>query len=248
MRRIPLRSMQKIWLPVQMIPVVGSGAFLDTNIIKDNLRAYYDREAEHRAAAGKDPWKRECREAFCTLMQREGKRTLLELGAGAGDDSLFFQSCGFVVKAIDLSPEMVRICKGKSIDAYEADYYSLADFEGRFDAVWAMNSLLHVPKPELAQVLQGIHAVLNPGGLFYMGVYGGVDSDTEYVNDIAEVPRFFLITRRCICRMFCANDLQFLTLRSLMLAAMWISSRWLCEGNKGRFVGYAGNHTSSTCH
>jgi len=38
-----------------------------------------------------------------------------------------------------------------------------------------MNSLLHVPKSDLPRVLTSIDSVLDDGGLFYMGVYGGED-------------------------------------------------------------------------
>jgi len=54
-----------------------------------------------------------------------------------------------------------------------------------------MNSLLHVPKSDLKNVLVGIESVLNENGLFYMGVYGGEDSESYWKNDISETPRFF---------------------------------------------------------
>jgi len=159
--------------------------------IKSNLRAYYNEEAQIRDASPKQSWKVEVREQFYTLAKSENKLTLLELGAGAGYDSQYFMNNGMEVVAIDLSSEMVERCKEKSIEAYELDFYDLSSLGKKFDCVWSMNSLLHVPRPDLPQVLQGINSVLNPSGLFYMGVYGGVDSEAEYVNDRSAVPRFF---------------------------------------------------------
>jgi hypothetical protein len=57
--------------------------------------------------------------------------------------------------------------------------------------VFALNSLLHVPKESFSEVLRDIHALLRPSGLFYLGVYGGEDSEGPHPNDSHEPPRFF---------------------------------------------------------
>ena len=54
-----------------------------------------------------------------------------------------------------------------------------------------MNSLLHVPKADLPEVLMNIESVINENGLFYMGVYGGEDTENNWVNDLSDTPRFF---------------------------------------------------------
>lgn len=51
---------------------------------------------------------------------------------------------GLDVTAIDISEEMVRICKEKNIKAFELDFYNLHHLSTQFDAIWAMNCLLHV--------------------------------------------------------------------------------------------------------
>jgi hypothetical protein len=48
-----------------------------------------------------------------------------------------------------------------------------------------------VPKSDIKQVLLNIDNTLNDDGLFYMGVYGGKDSEHEHVNDLLDIPRFF---------------------------------------------------------
>lgn len=45
------------------------------------------------------------------MVNYENKTTLLDIGAGVGDDSVFFMESGFEVTAVDLSPEMIQICK-----------------------------------------------------------------------------------------------------------------------------------------
>ena len=134
--------------------------------IKDNLRKYYTIEAARRNAGVKSEWKLERRQAFADLAAAENKKSLLEIGAGTGQDSVYFLERGFAVIAIDLTPEMVRLCREKGVDAFVMDFYDLSPLGKTFDCVWAMNTLLHVPKADLPGVLASIDAALNPGGLF----------------------------------------------------------------------------------
>jgi SAM-dependent methyltransferase len=62
---------------------------------------------------------------------------------------------------------------------------------GSFDAVYAMNCLVHVPRADLPAVLLGIWRVLTEGGLFYLGVYGGRDFEGVWEGDHYEPKRFF---------------------------------------------------------
>jgi len=165
---------------------------MDTNLLKENLRMYYNQEAELRNKSDKVEWKIKIREDFCTLIKKEHKNTLLELGAGAGYDSQFFMNNGLEVIAVDLSSEMVRKCKEKAVEAYELDFYNLSSLNKRFDCIWAMNTLLHVPKADLCEILKEISLVLKEDGLFFMGVYGGEDFEGEYVkSEVSNAPRLF---------------------------------------------------------
>jgi len=163
---------------------------METQEIKSNLRKYYNQEAERRNSGEKQDWKVKLRYEFYRLAAQEHKKTLVELGAGTGQDSQFFMDNGLEVVAVDLSGEMVKICKEKNINAYELDFYHLSKLNQTFDCCWAMNSLLHVPKSDLKTVLMGIDAILNKSGIFFMGVYGGEDTEHHWTNDIS-TPRFF---------------------------------------------------------
>jgi cyclopropane fatty-acyl-phospholipid synthase-like methyltransferase len=164
-------------------------------LIKENLKRYYNQEAELRNSKSViADWKLKGRAKFFELLMQERKETLLELGAGAGYDSLFFMDNGLKVLAVDLSSEMVSKCREKSIEAQELDYYDLSSLNKKFDCVYAMNTLLHVPKDDLRHVLKEIDSVLNANGLFYMGLYGGGDTEKEFVKiEVSETPRFFAL-------------------------------------------------------
>jgi len=160
--------------------------------IKASLIRTYNNYAEQRSAKSEvEPWKVKEREAFLQAMQNNKCVSLLEIGAGPGQDSLFFREKGFKVTCTDLSPEMVRICKERGLDARVMDYYKMDFPDGSFDAVYAMNCLLHVPKNQIRVVLEEVRRVLKPQGLFYLGVYGGQDSEGIWEEDIYEPKRFF---------------------------------------------------------
>ena len=161
------------------------------NTMKNDLRTAYDKKARRRDAQPVQPWKIVERDRFLALLRQEGKETILEIGAGTGRDGAHFQAQGLKVTCTDLSTENIRLCQAKGLDARVMDFADLQFPDGSFHAVYALNCLLHVPKRELPAVLTGIDAVLKPGGLFFMGVYGGIDHQGIYDDDSYRPKRFF---------------------------------------------------------
>jgi SAM-dependent methyltransferase len=155
------------------------------------LESYGAEGARKRDQKGKPPWKLAERAAFLRQLQDEGCRNLLEIGAGTGQDSLFFAGNGLVVVATDLSPAMVAICRAKGLAAQVMDFAAPSFAAGSFDAVHAMNCLLHVPNADLPRVLSTIRDLLRPGGLFFLGVYGGECTEGPLAGDDHVPPRFF---------------------------------------------------------
>jgi SAM-dependent methyltransferase len=159
--------------------------------IIDDLRTAYDAGASRRDAMGKSPWKLAERAAFLERLPARGR--LLEVGAGTGQDSVYFQDNGLDVVAVDLSPAMVERCRAKGVEAHVMNFLDLDFPPASFDAVYACNCLLHVPDADLPAVLDRIAAVLRPGGLFFLGVYGGgtLTGEGTFVGDSHDPPRFF---------------------------------------------------------
>ena len=93
--------------------------------------------------------------------------------------------------SIDLSPAMIELCKQKGLNAYVMDMTRMDFAEKSFDAVYTMNSLLHLPKDEFLNVLHGISSLLNADGLFFLGMYGGYDFEGISENDAYTPKRFF---------------------------------------------------------
>ena len=93
-------------------------AMTDNSFWKNNLIETYNKHAQERDTYTIDAWKVEERANFLTLLQSKGKQSLLEIGAGTGRDSKFFQDAGMAVTCIDLSPEMIKLCQQKGLSAH----------------------------------------------------------------------------------------------------------------------------------
>lgn len=156
-----------------------------------NHRLAYDRMAAERDLSPIPQWKLEERLRFLAVMKHERRRLLLDVGAGTGVHARFFQDEGLEVVCTDASPEMVRLCQGKRLIAHVMDFMDL-DFGGQqFHAAFAMNCLLHVPRASLSAALNAIRGVVEPGGLFYLGQYGGMSSEAVDPMDRYDPKRFF---------------------------------------------------------
>ena len=119
----------------------------------------------------------------------KGKK-ILDLGCGSGDHSLYFKERGLDVTAIDLSEEMIKLCKEKEIRAFVKDIENI-DFEDKsFDGIWAVTSLLHIPKAKLKSVIKKLNLILKDEGILYVCVKEGEGEDL--INDKSgNTSRFF---------------------------------------------------------
>lgn len=124
-----------------------------------------ERFAEYRKYIVKDV------EEFLKKIPKGSK--ILDIGSGAGDQSLFFKEKGYDIFCIDISKEMVRLCKGKGLSAEVMDLEDLKFEPHTFDAVWAYTSLLHIPKSHLDSALKKIKEILKPNGIFFLGMKKG---------------------------------------------------------------------------
>jgi SAM-dependent methyltransferase len=157
--------------------VVGGVSVLD----EDTLQFYqsYAQAYAERAIAKHTRLTR-----FLALLSPGAK--VLELGCGAGAASAEMMARGFDVDPTDGSPEMAAEasrCLGRPVPTL---LFHDIDEIATYDGVWANACLLHVPRPELAQVLTLICRALKLGGYFYAsfkaGDAEGRDTFNRYYN------------------------------------------------------------------
>jgi SAM-dependent methyltransferase len=154
------------------------------------LRTAYDAMVEARRRQIDAPWKRAEREAFRARLPAGRRLRLVEIGAGTGVHGRWFADHGIDVLCTDASGAMVEACRALGLAAEQVDVLGLGRDES-FDAAFAMNCLLHVPRPTLPAALDAVRTALRPGGLFYLGQYGGIDRAGIFAEDVYEPKRFF---------------------------------------------------------
>ena len=142
---------------------------------RENASAYAEREiTSRRLRLGR----------FLALLSPGA--VILELGCGAGGDTAEMLARGFNVLPTDGSPEMAEVASHRLGRPVGTLLFHDLDAVEAYDGVWANACLLHVPRPELAQVLSLIWRALKPGGAFYAsfktGDAEGRDTLNRYYN------------------------------------------------------------------
>jgi SAM-dependent methyltransferase len=150
--------------------------------------SFYGREASAYAEASKgspSDWIAR----FAALLAAGA--AVLELGCGAGVDTVRLLEHGFDVTPTDGSPEMAAEAQRRLGRAIAVMRFEDLEAHERYDGVWANACLLHVPEEALPRVLALIHRALKPGGAFYAsfkaGSGPGRDTLGRYYNYPSEV-------------------------------------------------------------
>ena len=95
-------------------------------------------------------------------------KLLLDLGCGAGENSVYFAQLGAHCVAADYSPGMVDVAlqlaarNGVQIEGRVVNAMSIDIPNNTFDIVYASNLLHHIPDPKVT--LREMHRILKPGG------------------------------------------------------------------------------------
>lgn len=115
---------------------------------------------------------------------------ILDFGCGSGRDTKYFLDKGYDVIAIDGSQELCRLAEQLTgVPVRNMLFQDLDEVEA-YDGIWACSSILHLPKPELADVLAKMAIALKPHGLIYTsfkyGTFEGMRNG-RYFTDFTEL-------------------------------------------------------------
>ena len=158
--------------------------------------AYYDANASKFASSTVDVEFSSMQQAFESLLSPGA--SILDFGCGSGRDSKHFAGAGFQVTATDGSLELCELArKYTGLDVRHELFQDLTDIEA-YDGIWACSSILHLPKPELADVLAKMRDALKPNGIIYTsfkhGDFEGMRNGRHFTDFTEEAFREFLDT------------------------------------------------------
>ena len=162
---------------------------VEARSVEQDLIAYYDQEADHRANRPLDTRRVAARDTFLGMID-PGAR-LVELGPGAGRDTAALVEQGIETVGVDLSFEQVSHAAAVGATAIVATARQLPFPDATFDALWTMSVLMHVPNSAIADTLAELRRVLAPGAIAAVGVWGGPDAEGPGDSDRFDPPRLF---------------------------------------------------------
>ena len=106
---------------------------------------------------------------------------ILDVGCGPGRDLAAFRQRGAFVEGLDPSPDMARLARAASGARVHVCPVQMFRAPQRFDGIWAMASLLHVPALALPETFRLLAGALRPAGILYASfkVGGGERTDRQ---------------------------------------------------------------------
>ncbi len=107
---------------------------------------------------------------------------VLDAGCGAGRDTRWLVDRGFQVDAFDLSREMVaatRANTGHRVTPRQLDFRDFQDPAGSWQGIWALASLLHLPRHEVAPTLSRLIASLTDDGILAFALKRGHGEEVD---------------------------------------------------------------------
>lgn len=160
-----------------------------------DLVTYYDNEVRTRAERALPPERVVRRDAFVERLGRERRRSVLEVGTGAGRDGAAFAASGLAYTGVDLAPEAVAYSRSLGLDVQVGSALDLPFPAASFAAGWTMSTLLHIADEDLDAALAEIVRVLRPSAPLAIGLWGDVQSHEQRWGERPEFgpPRFFSI-------------------------------------------------------
>jgi SAM-dependent methyltransferase len=112
--------------------------------------------------------------------------SILELGCGGGDNAAFMLGRGFMIEPTDGVAEIAAIAEKRLNRPVRTLRFDELESVEAFDAIVAVASLLHVPRPALPDILHRVARALKPGGWhlasFKAGGTEGRDRFGRYFN------------------------------------------------------------------
>lgn len=159
--------------------------------VRADVRSYYEEEARlglRRLLKGR---RVELRNEFLLLLEREGHRSVLDLGAGPGHDGQGFVEAGIRFIGVDIAHGNCLLAAEADITVVQGSIAAPPFRPQSFDAGWSMSTLMHVPEDQAVEALADMTTPLREGAPFVVGLWGGERRDVIDGSKIEGRQRLF---------------------------------------------------------
>ena len=144
----------------------------------DGFRESYDAVADAYAKEffdelSRKPFDRALLDSFAAAIAPGGQ--VLDVGCGPGHIARYLSERGVNATGVDLSPAMVELARklNPGLDFTAGDMRAIDQSASTLAAITAFYSIIHIPRAEVAQVLDEFHRVIAEDGLLLLSVHGG---------------------------------------------------------------------------
>lgn len=156
-----------------------------------DLRCYYEAEAEQRVRRTLLGRRVGLVADFIRELESEGRRSVIDIGAGPGLDGEQFVAAGMEYVGVDLALGNARLAAERGVTVLQADLCALPVRHDAFHAAWSMSTLMHLPAERVGKAVRQIADVLQPGSPIVVGVWGGDHGDVVSEKGIPGQRRLF---------------------------------------------------------
>lgn len=138
---------------------------------------YYESQAADYAAQTRSIDLSLQHDAFAALLPDGGR--VLDAGCGSGRDTMALRKRGFEVLPADASPALALEAEHFLGTPVQVLRHQDVSFENEFDGIWAMATLLHVPREELGDVFRRYERALKSGGVMTLSFKIGAEDSAD---------------------------------------------------------------------
>ena len=132
---------------------------------KQETLAYYEANTDDFITGTLAADMQATRDRFAALLSPHA--LILDFGCGSGRDTKAFLEAGYRVEAVDGSEELCLKASAYTGIPVKKMLFQELDAVERYDGIWACASILHLPKDELASVINKMETALKMGGVLY---------------------------------------------------------------------------------
>ncbi|MDD5832344.1 MAG: class I SAM-dependent methyltransferase [Clostridiales bacterium] len=143
---------------------------------------YYNRNAAEYAEKTRYVYMHDTRTAFLDYVDPDAR--IADIGCGGGRDKKIFEELGYIVDAIDASPEMCEAASEYTEDTVQCCDINEWTSRYSYGGIWCCASLLHLKEEEFFAFFRKAVNYLDRGGALYFsmkkGIADGYDDQGRY--------------------------------------------------------------------
>ncbi len=158
----------------------------------DQTRAYYEEEASRGVRKPQYGRNLELRTETVERFVGEGRKWVLDVGAGPGLDGPAFAAAGISYLGIDVAVGNARTARQSGVTVVPGSATHLPFVAASFDAAWSMSTYMHLDAEAMGKATADLARVLQPGATGVISLWGGDRHVTGHNNIEGRTRHYFL--------------------------------------------------------